>query len=820
MVGALAAIISFIAGIVSFFTGKSKEQKEAEERRKEAKRKELEARNLVEDRLVISDLSVALPKQDEVEVSWKPLEENVKYSVKLTRTNVSGIETVLLEETTQTNNVRFKGDEIKYNSKQFIASVHASFDFRGVTFKGKEQSVAKSATTLLRAPSKVEVEVKQHGREVHVTFSQVEFAIDYKAEVITHDGTVIGSAIVKCPSEDKNGIHVFHAGELNPGVPGKTRVRVCARGQDETLNEFKYSTDVYLVEAPSDLHHSYEPLSQQLVVKWKVKDTRNISSYQCEMRSVNAKTVVFTRNVVKSKGDSLEYNLIINLSEISDKTKSPYIVRVCSLGVSASLASTFVTSNGSLSFLPQVAGVTPTYDPQSNQLTVSWMPVTGATNYKVTITEETNISSVAVNPTSTGERNVVVFDMGKIQLKSEVKYVVIVAAEGSDALHLPGLPFTADKEFTQLQKPGSVTQEYSFEKKKIKVTFQPVRLATAHLVEVFNESTPSDIAGRYVFSKPAGSVDWPPTVTYSFDVEKMTFNGALFKTRVTAQGNASRINSQPCVSPTVLKCIDAPITVALKYIIESSKLLVIISSKPGNFTAKVEDTFHERRPSSTRQFIVSRENGKELVQTFLEFLLVSDQKTQGAIYQAFVQNIGDQHYLPSEVKQSNEVAVLDPPESVEQKYKDNTLTVSWKSVQSAVGYKVRVYNTKTGNTASEVSAMTHDASPTGEQMKKEFDVGSLLLESDGLYETLVSVSGDEVNIGGASTKSNTTIPSCSSPGDVKIRYNNETRLMIVSCSSVKDAVSLKLGVVDVSKLEKEEANIQGALTGFKEVAVG
>ena len=91
VVGALVAIISFIAGIISFFTGKSKERKEAEERRKEAERKGDRARKLVEDRLVILNLSIALPKPDEVEVSWRPLEENVKYSVRLTRTDLGGV---------------------------------------------------------------------------------------------------------------------------------------------------------------------------------------------------------------------------------------------------------------------------------------------------------------------------------------------------------------------------------------------------------------------------------------------------------------------------------------------------------------------------------------------------------------------------------------------------------------------------------------------------------------------------------------------------------------------------------------------------------
>ncbi len=820
VVGGLTAIISFIAGIISFFTGKSKEQKEAEARRKEAERKEEKARKLVEDRLVISDLSITLTKQDEVEVSWKPLEEKVKYSVKLTRTDLGGVETDLLAATTENSRMVFKGEDIKYNTKEFSADVQASFECRNVTFKGREQSLSKSVIPLLPAPSKTEVESKQEGQEIHVAFSQVQYAVDYKVDVLTHDDSVIGSAIVKRPSENKNGVHVFHADELTSGVPGKARIRVCARDQEGKLNEFKYSTDLYLVAAPSDLRHSYEPLSQQLVVKWKVEDAQNISRYHCEVYSVDVNAVVFTRRVAKSTGDSLESNLVIPLSELSDKTKSPYYIRVCSLGVSATLASSFVNSKGNLSFLPQVNGITPSYDPLSNQLTVSWVPVTGANKYKVSIREETNISSVVGNLSFAGDKDKAVFDMGNVRLESGVNYVITVAAEGSDALHLPGLPCTADKKFTQLQKPASVTQEYSFEEKNIKVTFQPVSRATAHLVEVFNESTPKDIAGKYVYQKATGSDDCPPTVTYSLDVEGMKFSGGKrFKSRVTAQGNANWINSPPSVSSTALQCGDAPVSVVLKNSIETSKLIILVSSRPGQFTAKVEDTFHKGRTIHTQQFIVKRDIGEESVhQTLLEIPLTSDEESQGAIYQAFVQNTGDQQYLPSEVIQSNQVPLLDPPVSVRQEYKENIFTVTWKCVQSAAGYRVKVYNKKTGRTASEMS-ITHDLNLPGEHLKQDIDVGSMSLQSNGLYETLVMVLGDEISIGGASTKSNTTIPSCSSPEEVKIAFDNETRHMVVRCPSVKDAVSLKLGVVDADKLVSQEAQVKGALLASKIVAV-
>lgn len=820
VVGALAAIISFIAGIISFFTGKSKQQEEAEERMKEAKKKEEKARKLVEDRLVIVDLSIGLTKENEVEVSWKPLEKNVKYSVTLKRIDLGGVETALLEATTENNNVNVRSDAIKYNNKQFMATVQASFLCSGESFQGREQLLSKSVAPLLRAPSKVELESKQEGREVNVIFSQVEYAVDYKAEVITRDGSVIGGAIIKRPPRHKDGIHVFHAEELKYGIPGETKVRVCARGHDKKVNEFKYSSGLYLVAVPSDLRHSYEELSQELAVKWKVNDTHNISSYVCEIYSVEGHAVVFTKEVLKSKDDRLEANLKIPLKDVSDKSKSPYSIRVCSLGVSTTLASPFVNSNGFLSFLPQVDGITPLYDPQGNQLTVSWVTVTGATTYRVAIREDSSISSVVGNLSSEGDTSKVVFDMGKVRLKTGVEYAVTVIAEGSDTLHLPGLPSAADTKFTQLQKPASVSQEYSFEEKKVKVNFQPVFLASAHLIEFFDESTPTNIASRYVVSKPTGSDDWPSTVIHSFDVENMRLAGGdWFKSRLTALGNANWINSPSCVSATALKCSEGPISVTLKYSTETNNLLIILSSRPGHFAAKVEDTFHKGRTINTQQFVVQQSTGRESVhQTVLKIPLVSDEEPRGAIYQAFVQNTGDQQHLPSEVKLSNQVPLLNPPDSVTQEYKNNIFTVAWKPVHLAAGYHIKVYNTKTGSTASTVNVIP-DLGSTGEQMKKEFEVDTLQLESSGIYETLVMVLGGELSIGGASTKSIATIPSCPSPKDVQITFNKETFHVVVRCSSIEDALVLRLGVVDADKLENQEANMQGAILGVKDLAV-
>lgn len=161
------------------------------------------------------------------------------------------------------------------------------------------------------------------------------------------------------------------------------------------------------------------------------------------------------------------------------------------------------------------------------------------------------------------------------------------------------------------------------------------------------------------------------------------------------------------------------------------------------------------------------------------------------------------------------MSLLNPPASVAQEYKNRVFTVAWKSVQSAAGYSIKVFNPKTECIASE-ERVTHDLCQVGNQMKKEFDVLSMLLESNGLYKSLVLVLGDEVNIGGANTKSESTIPSCSSPIDVNITFNNDTRRMIVSCICSTDG-TVRLGVIDATKVKTKEGDIQEALLGCKEL---
>ena len=815
VIAAVAAIVSFIAGIITFFTGKSKEQKEAEKRQETAKKKADQARKIVEDRLTIEDLKITLPKSDELEVTWKKLEENVKYKVFITCTDLGGAKITLKEETMESNKVIIIDEAVKYNAEAFAASIQAIYTCRGEIFTGKGKSLSVNATHRLRAPSKVEAESKEEGRELHLTFSQVEFAEDYKAEVTALEGSVIGSAIINRPPEHKDGTHVFRTDKLASGLPGMIKVRVCARSAEdkEGENDFKYSSDLYRVAAPAHFRHSYKSALHELSVEWSVNDAHNISSYLCEIHSVQKNTVVYSGGVATPKDADLSSILKIRLDEIIDKSLSPYQIGVRSLGSSVALASTFVNSDLHLSFLPQVEDISPSYDSQSNQLLVSWTLVTGATKYIASIGEISGLSSPAGNLTVDGHRNNVVFEIENVALKAGIKYAVSVVAEGSDAQHLPSMPSTSSTEFTRLPSPAAITQEYSFEERKIKVTFQPVPDAVAYMIEVFNEKFPSQIAGRKVF--PNGEV------TCSFDIDNMSFSGGMrFKSRVIAQGHANSINSAPCVTDAGLTCSEAATTVALKYSVEGNNLIVTFASRPGNFTVKVEDTSHRDRIISTQSVHVKgnpKDKGKQpVLQSVLEIPLDTTKEPVGATYQASVLNTGDRQHLPSNVELSNEVPLLGAPDSVEQQYKDGIFAVAWTCVRSAVGYGVRVYNAKTGSTATEMS-VTRDLSPAGKQMKKEFNVDSLFLEDNGVYQTAVTVLGNELNIGGTSSKTKTTVPSCSSPRSVKISFNNETRLMRVSCSPVKGAELFSLGVVDADKLQSQDTKIPDALLGLKKV---
>ena len=814
MIAALAAIVSFIKGIIRFFTGKSKEQKEAEERQEKAQKKAEQARRIVEDRLVIKNIAITSPKSDEIEVTWKPLEENIKYRVLITCTDLGGTVKTLKEETTESSKVNITDDAVKYNAKKFTASIKAFYVCGDVTFTGKEQSLSVSALARLHAPSMVDIESKRDGRELHVTFSKVKYAQDYKAEIVARDRTLIGSVVVNPSPEDKEGTHVFTADKLASGLPGMINVRICARGAQKSESEFKYSSDLYRVAAPTQIRHSYKSASHELFVEWNVSDTRNITSYFCEIFS-QENTVVYSSRIAKQQHGELGCILTIHLDEIADKSKSPYQIHICALGSSEALASTFINSDAQISFLREVDGILPSYDSQTNELTVAWTPVPGATNYAISIREKSSLSSATGSLIVDGNRNSAAFEMAKISLKVGVKYIVSVVAQGSDSQHLPSMPSTSTTEFTRLPSPASIVQEFSYVEQKIKVSFQPVPSAVAHVIEVFNDKFPSKVVGRQVVPKAE--------VTYSFDVEDMRFTGGgRFKSRVIALGTANFINSEPCVTSTALTCSDTATSITLKYSVERKSLIVTFASTTGNFIVKVEDIRDESRTINKQSIAVKEipeDHGKQSVrQSVLNVPLNTATEPSGATYQASVLNTGDQQHLPSDVKVSNEVPLLDPPDSVTQECKDGVFTVAWTCVKSASGYHIRVYNSKTESTASEVNVIC-DLRPAGKQMKKEFDVESFSLESNGVYETLVKVLGSNVAIGGASTRSKTAIPSCSSPQEVKIAFNNETRLMDVSCSPVKGAAVLNLGVVDADKLKSQGAKFQDALLGLKKVTI-
>ena len=816
VIGALAGIVWFIKGIINFFSGKSKEQKEAEERQKAAKKKKDQAKKIVEDRLVIENPAVTLLKSDEVEVTWNPLEKGVKYRVQIACIDLGGTKKILKEDTTESSTVNVQNDAVKYNAKIFEASLQAFYVHGDTTFTGKVRSLSVNAKSRLRAPSKVKIESNQDGRELHVTFSQVEYAEDYKAEIVDHDGSVIGSAIIKRPAEQREGTRVFRAEELTSSPPGLVKVRLCAqRGDSE--NDYKHSSDLYRVAAPSHVRHFYKPASQEVSVEWNVSNAQDISSYLCELLSAEEKTVVYSRQVVKPKNGGLNSNVRIQLSKVAEKSKSPYQLRVCSLGSSTALASSFYNSSDYLYFLQQVKGVSASYDPQTDRLTVSWAYVSGATTYSVSIQEKSSMSSAAASNVVDGHMKSTVFEMENVDLTVALPYVVAVIADGSDSQHLPSMPSTASTEFTRLPSSSSIVHEYTVKERKIKVTFRPVPNAPSYIIEVFNQRFPSQVAGREVVPKANREV------TCSFDVDNMRFSsGAGYKSRVIAQGSENLINSVPCITTTALTCSDAATRVTLKYSVEWEQLTVTFVSRPGTFIANVDDISHKDRAISTQIVTVkesTEQNGKQsLCQSVLDIPLNIAKEPLGAMYQASVLNTGDHQYLPSGITRSNEVPLLDSPDPVEQQYKDDVFTVSWKSVHLASAYNVRVYNSKTGNIASEVR-ITSDILPVGKRKKKDFTVDSLSLESNGAYKTLVQVLGNDESIGGACAKSNTTISSFSSPEYVKIFFDNETRLMHVDCSSVKGAASFNLGVVDAGKLSSHETIIQDYLLGSKTVTV-
>ena len=803
----LEDIKRFLKGIVNFFTGKTEQQKEAENRLQEAKRKGKEALQAVEDRLVIEGLMITLPESDQIQVTWKLLEKGVEYKVQIVCIELGGAKKTLQDVTTTRSTVNVQNEAIKYNAKTFKASVEAFYKQGDNMFRGKEQSLAVDAVTRLYAPSKVQIESKQGGRELHVLFSQVKYAEGYKVEVLSHDGSVIGDAVFKPSAEENDGRLVFQAQELASGPPGLITVRVCAQlYQRETSdNEFRYSGDLYRVASPSNVRLSYKSGSQVLNVQWSVTNAQDISSFLCEVLSLEEKATY--QQVLAPKDGDLSFSIQIPLIDITTSSDPSYQLRVCSTGSPTALASSFFASDERLSFLKKVKIISSSYDPQANRLTVSWLPVPGAVTYVASIHAKSSLSSSTSTKVVESFNDRVEFKMGDVQLITGLPYVVSVMADGNDLQHLPSLPSITSKEFTKLPRPASVIHDYAFEERKIKVTFTPIPNATASKIEVVNVNFPSQVAGELVTPNTATKVDC------SFDVESMSFvSGASYKSQITALGNETLINSIPCVTDTVLTCSDNVETLTLKYSEAWKQMVVSFDSGQGIFLLRVEDVSKKKRPIRT-QIIAVKQSEQPVHQSAVEIPLNITKEPLGARYQASVMNTGDHEYLPSGTAQSNEVLLLNPPDPVEQQYKEEVFTVLWKSVDSASGYKIRVYNSKTASTAIEETIS--DLAPAGKQMRKDFFLGSLLLESDGAYETVVQVLGDELNIGGASAKSNTSIPSLSSPECVEISFDNDTHRMHVSCCFVKDPASFNLGVVDAKKISSQGATIQNALLGLK-----
>jgi hypothetical protein len=145
---------------------------------------------------------------------------------------------------------------------------------------------------------------------------------------------------------------------------------------------------------------------------------------------------------------------------------------------------------------------------------------------------------------------------------------------------------------------------------------------------------------------------------------------------------------------------------------------------------------------------------------------------QARAYQAWVQAIGDEQHIDSNIGKSNTILLLShpillplpAPDQVTQSYdvEAKTLTGNWNAVENATGYLVQVVNLDENNTV-----VVQQQLDNSNQTSHAFDTNQFTTSGAGNYQVWVKAIGNEQYLDSAFGKAETSIPRLAAPTNVR-----------------------------------------------------
>ncbi|HEY9603458.1 MAG TPA: hypothetical protein V6C85_17715 [Allocoleopsis sp.] len=220
--------------------------------------------------------------------------------------------------------------------------------------------------------------------------------------------------------------------------------------------------------------------------------------------------------------------------------------------------------------------------------------------------------------------------------------------------------------------------------------------------------------------------------------------------KVKVRDKGSGVSDYAKCEPCIVK-LEAPSNISLTHDTNTQKLKVSWNPVEGatSYRVQVVQVFNPNEPATTP-------NSYEID--------VSSLDGKARAYQAWVQAIGDEQHIDSNIGKS--VATLSPlpaPDKVTQSYdyESKKLTGNWNAVENATGYLAQVVNLDENNTV--VAQQPLDNST---QTSHPFDTNQFITGGAGHYQVWVKAIGNEQYLDSPFGKAETSIPRLAAPANV------------------------------------------------------
>jgi hypothetical protein len=382
-------------------------------------------------------------------------------------------------------------------------------------FTASDWATSGDAITLLAMPTGIGA-TYMNG-EIAVTWTTVSPAPEGYEVALLRDGGRAASVNAGAPPA------AFPTASYTPGV---YTAQVRTRGNDQAIaSDFGTSGGtVAILPAPADIAMQHDHAARSLVVRWG--SVSGATRYEAALLNTSAGDQVVMMTVGAEPAATLDVSAL-------EGQAGTYRARVRALGDSTHADSAYGLSAATMTAADAPTGLTQSYDRTARKLNARWNAVPGAAGYQVQVVDLDQQGGVVAERSPVIEPSVA-FESDHFIVAAGGQYQVQVRALG-DATHLSSGVTSAEGAIVGLAVPGSVTQTYDPNVRRLNAAWAAVAHAITYELRVIDLDRDRQVAATQ--SVPATEMQ------VAFDPATFATAGGNYLVQVKATGGDGVIES-------------------------------------------------------------------------------------------------------------------------------------------------------------------------------------------------------------------------------------------------------------------------------------